>query len=132
MVWDIYDGVRTGIADYQGIPHYFSSIFQDEYTDEFELATVSERFLGLAIEQWKIFRDWEYLFHTGNENLENHPNGGGVNKRYDEIEAIIKSELLGLTKIDATFKPEFRVLPGQDELQEGILREIEVEWHGIT
>lgn len=54
MVWDLYDGARSGLADLNGAPHYFSCIFNDEYTDEFELSPVSESYLALALEPSKI------------------------------------------------------------------------------
>lgn len=39
-VWDLYDGVRTGIADLEGMPHYFASQLDesaDDYADSFKL-----------------------------------------------------------------------------------------------
>jgi len=32
-IWDIYDGVRTGIADFNGAPQYVASQFDEEAGD---------------------------------------------------------------------------------------------------
>lgn len=132
MVWDIYDGVRTGLAKYKGKPHYFSSIFEEEFTEKFEISPVNEKFLELAVEQWKIYREWEFLYHSGKEVLEKHPGHGGINKLYDEIEVKLKKGLSGLKKLNSVFCPNFRVLPDQEHLPSGVLKEIEVQWHVVT
>lgn len=132
MVWDLYDGVRSGIANYGNTPHYFVSVFENEYTDKFELYPVDDAFLKLAKEQWKIYRDWEILFHTGKEQLNTHPGHGGINYRYDEIEAILNKKIRSLVKLKTLYHAEFRVLPNQEHLPKGVLKEVEVCWHEIT
>ena len=107
-------------------------MFDEEFTDKFELYPVSEEFLNKAIEQWKIFRCWELQFHNGKEKLENHPGHGGINQTYDQLELYLKNEISSLVKIDCLFSPEFRILPGQENLPNGVLRETEVEWHVFT
>lgn len=132
MVWDIYDGARTGLTNYKGKPHYFSCVFDEEFTGKFELYPIREEFLNMAMEQWKIFRNWELQFHSGKEQLDNHPGQVGVNKIYDELECSLKKEIPNLIKLNSLFTPNFRVLPGQDHLPDGVLRDTEVEWHVFT
>ena len=132
MVWDLYDGARTGLADFNGVPHYFSCVFSDQYTDKFELSPVSDNYLALALEQWKIYRDWELQYNLEDDLIENHPGNGGVSPRYDELDIILKSELKNVKKTNGLFRPEFRVLPNQEELPTGVLREVEVAWHELT
>jgi len=82
MVWDIYDGPRTGLASFRGEPHYFECKFDESLQDfpsYFSLYLVENTFLKLAIEQWEIFRAWEYEYHNGREILKNHPGHRGVN-----------------------------------------------------
>ncbi len=58
VVWAIYDGVRSGIANYHGKPHYFESSFsdnKDDYINEFKLTPIDHRTLELAQEQWAIY-----------------------------------------------------------------------------
>ena len=96
MVWDIYDGVRSGIADYVGEPHYFECVFDDqeqEFSKTFELKSIDSDTLSNAQEQWLIYRAWEENYHQGLEPLETHPGHGGVDDRYDELERLIKDKL---------------------------------------
>ena len=132
MVWDIYDGARTGLSNYKSSPHYFSCVIEDYLSDKFELYPIRKEFLIMATEQWEIFQHWELRFHSGIENLKNHPGRGGVNRRYDELEISLKREIPNLIKLDSLFIPEFRVVPGQEDLPTGVLREIEVEWCVFT
>ena len=84
-VWDLYDGVRSGIADYRGEPHFFESLFSDDddqCIDEFKLTPIDRRTLELAQEQWAIYRVWEKRFRSGAEPLETHPGHGGVGGRF--------------------------------------------------
>lgn len=129
-VWEYYDGPRTGLANYQGIPHaYFCewSEADDDYASTYNLTPVSDETLFLALEQWEIFREWEAAFHNGEVLLETHPLLSGQNKRYSEIQVIL----------DKTFKesrgpikktPIFRPKPHQSDLPKGVMRELEVEW----
>ncbi len=96
MVWDIYDGVRSGIADFHGEPHYFESRFSediDDFSELFDLKKIDAKTLEIAIEQWAIYRDWEAEFHSGQVSLQTHPGHGGVDERYDELEAELKPRI---------------------------------------
>ena len=53
-----YDGPRAGIADVNGVPHRYVSLFdevEDEYLDIFLIWPVDRQELDLEIEQWRIF-----------------------------------------------------------------------------
>jgi hypothetical protein len=55
VVWDLYDGVRTGIADLGSAPHYFASQFDegaDDYSDNFKLYPVRPEFKQRAMRNW--------------------------------------------------------------------------------
>ncbi len=96
MVWDIYDGVRSGIADHAGQPHYFNCIFDDEaqeYSQNFELTAIDKETLNLAQEQWNIYRAWELKFHSGIVKLDTHPGHGGIDQRYDELEDEVQESI---------------------------------------
>ena len=86
MVWDIYDGVRSGVALYRGEPHYFDCEFDDEaggYTNVFRLWPIDQNLLTQATEQWQIYRSWELRFHSGEVAVETHPGNRGQNARYE-------------------------------------------------
>ena len=130
-VWDLYDGVRTGIADLNGAPHYFSSQFDesaDDYSDNFKLYPVGAEFVERAMRNWAIYRAWERRFHSGETKLETHPGHRGINLEYDELKSWLDREIRLLQALPALHTAKFRALPDQEALPAGILREIEVAW----
>jgi hypothetical protein len=95
-IWDIYDGPRTGIAEFNGIPHYFECIFDEsagDYSNFFRLSPVSEEFLQYAARKWAIFRSWEARFHRGLVSLETHPGHGKLDPEYDRLRAWLDTEV---------------------------------------
>jgi len=88
-----YDGPRAGIADINGTPHRFKSLFDEEedyYLGTFMVWPVDKEVLDLEIEQWCIFVDWNTLYEFGQADTNSHPGHGGRNARWDEIEAFLK------------------------------------------
>lgn len=56
-----HDGPLEGIANYLGVPHVYSSIFDEArgaYTNVYNLMEIDRRLLDLAIEQDEIGRRW--------------------------------------------------------------------------
>ncbi|AKJ27148.1 hypothetical protein [Caldimonas brevitalea] len=89
---DWYDGPREGIADINGVPHRFKSLFDDDegrYLDTFLVWPVDKQVLELEIEQWGIFVEWNVLYRSGKAATETHPGHGGRNARWDELEALL-------------------------------------------
>ena len=98
-VWDFHDCPRTGIAEYDGSPHYFACGWDasaDDYSNVFSLTPINETTLALALEQWSIWCAWERDFHAGRVTAETHPNLGGINSRYDELSRLLKAALATL------------------------------------
>ena len=134
MIWDFYDGPKTGLAIYKDNPNYFECLFNvkhDEYHETFVLSPVDEAFLRVATTQWKIYREWEFNFHTGLVKLDTHPGHGNVNSEYDQLENELKKLTGQLIQIQNEFIPEFREVPNQDELPNGVLRELEATWREV-
>jgi hypothetical protein len=131
MVWDYYDGVRTGIADLDGTPHYFECEFDqgaDEYSNNFKLYPVERDFMQRAARSWQIYRAWEHKFHNGEAGVETHPGHGGVDAEYDELQARLDYQVTCLSALPSLYGAEFRAIPGQEGLAPRILRELEVAW----
>ena len=130
MIWDIYDGPRSGIANYNSEPCYFYCRLDPAggYSDEFELSLISDELLQLAHEQWKIYRTWEMQYHKGEVSLETHPGNIGTNERYDELDIQIKAGIGKLQKYRCLFTASFQAIPNKDQLPEGVLRDLQVEW----
>ena len=56
-----YDGPRAGVADVDGIPHRFKSIFDEaegRYLETFLVWPIDEKLVALEVEQWRIFVEW--------------------------------------------------------------------------
>ena len=90
-----YDGPRAGIADVNGIPHRFTSEWDevgDEYLGTYLVWPVSAEELALEQEQWAIFVGWNDQFEAGTADTNSHPGHVGTNARWDEIEAQLASK----------------------------------------
>lgn len=88
-----YDGPRSGVAEINGVPHRFKSLFDeeaDEYLDTFLVWPIENELLELEIEQWNLFVQWNSLYESGKLDVDSHPGYGGLNQRYDEIESYLK------------------------------------------
>ncbi|NVD98901.1 hypothetical protein [Massilia sp. BJB1822] len=88
-----YDGPRAGVADIQGVPHRFRSLWdekEDEYLSTFEVWPVSPVELELEIEQWCIFVDWNSRYESGEVDLDTHP-GHGHHTRWNEMKGLLST-----------------------------------------
>lgn len=134
MIWDYYDGVRSGLTECNGRPHYFNCLWDEpkgNYSEKFELSPIDASFLKAATTQWNIYREWELKFHTGLVQLETHPGNRGVNQEYDNLEDILHKKLKTLIKLKHEFSAKFRPLPNQDSLPTGVWRDLEVQWEEL-
>jgi len=134
-IWDIYDGVRTGVADFDGAPHYFARQFDetaDDYSGSFQLHAVSAEFLQRTLKHWEIYRAWEYKFNRGDVGLKAHPGHGGIHAEYDELQSWLDVEVARLSPLPADYEASFRVLPDQDDLPREVLRDMQVAWSKLS
>lgn len=129
-VREFYDGIRCGTADYLGMPHYFSSSFDNarQVWTDYRLHPLPAGFMKRELRQWAIFRSWEARFHRGLETVETHPDGGGISAEYDELESWLEEHIGKLQPLTPWFQGQFRTQASQDELSIGILRKLEVAW----
>jgi hypothetical protein len=128
---EFWDGIRSGVADLNGLPHYFSCLFDeraDDYSDLFRLYPVCTEFMKMELEQWSIYRAWEAKFHTERELLETRPGHGGIDPRFDELNRELDRRISALEPLSTLFRAAFRSVSGQESLAPGILQEIEVAW----
>ncbi len=89
-----YDGPIAGVADVNGEPHRFKRRFDvraDDYADLFDVWPIDTETLQLEIEQWNLFVAWNELYETGNASADSHPARGGINARWDEINALLRA-----------------------------------------
>jgi hypothetical protein len=100
IIWDFYDGVRTGIADLNGGPHYFASLYDEneEHSDNFNLYPVAPEFMQRAVRNWDIYRAWERKFHSGETDFKAHPGHHGTNAEYDELKSRLDYQITRLQR----------------------------------
>ena len=111
-VTDYYDGPRRGIADFGASPHLYESIFNDvldDYSNEFHLKPVSNELFELALEDWSIWLRWETAHHKGTTTLDSHPALPEDRQRHDQLELILKEQLViskdNVLRAQAEFRP---------------------------
>ncbi len=130
-VWEFSDGIRTGIADLDGSPHYFASRSAEAeggYSDNFRLYPVTSEFLKIAVHNWHIFQAWERKFQSGKAELTTHPGRGGIDAEYDELQSWLNDQLTRFLPLPMLYTAVFRELANQEDLPAGVLREVEVAW----
>ena len=129
-VTDYYDGPRKGIANFQGLPHFYECIFdeaEDEYSDLYRLTPISQPILELAKEDWAIWKRWEAAFRSGKTTIESHPALPQDRPRHEEIRAILDSALTTNTAVCVTQRGLFERL-GSEEYPKGVIRRLQVRW----
>jgi hypothetical protein len=134
-VWDYFDGPRTGLADYRGLPHYFVCKFDtaaDDYSDLFTLALVDDETLALALKQWAIWREWEVAFHTGAVTQGSHPGIKGNKATYAAYEAELQERLGKLQCLQYSVRATFHANPGVAQMSPGMMRPFEVSWQDVN
>ena len=135
MVWDFYDGERSGIADYRGLPHYFECALDGdsgEYAEAYDLWPIDQGLLASAMEQWQLYRAWERRFHFGEVPVETNPGHRGQDHRYDELQHRIDQWMRTRGKPARHALARFLASEAQPELPAGCVREVEVEWTDVT
>ena len=128
-VTDYYDGPRKGIANYQGIPHFYECEFgaaNDDYSDRYQLTPIDEQLFQLALEDWGIWKRWEAAYYAGKTGLETHPALPEDRSRHEELAIILDN---GLQSSSSAIVRIGKFSPlGDLKLPSGVLRPLQVEW----
>ncbi|GAB3147234.1 hypothetical protein GCM10027290_30210 [Micromonospora sonneratiae] len=90
---DWYDGPQAGLADVDGVVHYFHTVHyavgDSEPDDDYYVWPASDVAVAWEREQWAIFVDWNARYEAGTTEVESHPGHGGVDSRYDELTELL-------------------------------------------
>ena len=130
-VHNYYDGPRSGVADYLGRTHHYSCEWDDgadDYAETFALVEIDGDAVSLALEQWAIWRQWEYAFHRGEVPQGTHPGLPGNDLRYAQLQTAIQSRIANTLAKRTRARGIFRVDPDGPETPKGVMRELQVEW----
>ena len=118
------------LRTFSGSPHLYECIFDevnDDCSDLFRLTPIDVETFQLAMEDWNIWRCWEFAFHTGKADLSSHPALPQDASRHKELERILDKTLLTDPRKAFTRVGRFEPL-GKQSLPEGVLRALQVQW----
>jgi len=128
-VTDYYDGPRRGIANYNGLPHFYDSVFSDEkqdYTCLYRLTPISAEVFQLALEDWVIWRRWEHAFASGVTGRETHPALPEDTDRHAQLESLLNGSLETNPTTNIVRAGRFTVKTL--EARAGVLADLLVRW----
>ena len=129
-VTEYYDGPCKGIANYQGNPHFYECFFdeaKEEYSEVFRLTPLDSETLQLAMEDWEIWRRWEFAFHDGKTDIDTHPALPHEANRHAELKSILDKVLVTDLMKAISRIGKFEVL-GAPNLPKGVFRPLQVKW----
>jgi hypothetical protein len=129
-VTDYYDGPVQGIANYQGEPHFYESIFDeanDEYSKLFRLTPLDAETFHLAMEDWNIWKRWEFAYLGGQTDISTHPALPHDANRHTELKRILDGTLVTDPQKAFTRVGQFDVF-GEPRLPNGVIRPLQVKW----
>ncbi len=130
-IWDYWDGIRSGFADFRGAPHYFEAEWNeadDDYLPTFTLKLINQTTLDLVLEWSRIFRAWELQFHQGLTAQDTHPAVPGQNPRFVDLSSEIRNFTDSAAVTASGVVGTFEALEGQEDLPPGVFREVRVAW----
>jgi hypothetical protein len=94
--FDWYDGPRSGVADYDGRPHYFESQWADiDHIDKdwFKLSPISQEVFELELERERLWRKYAEASTIGIVGPEHHPFLPADRPRGEELLQLLKKAL---------------------------------------
>lgn len=96
MIQDYWDQPREGVADYNGLPHYYKCIFdeeKDEWSNTYILKPLDAETLQLLEESQKIFLRWADAYRKGETTIDSHPALAEDSERLAELRNILAYRL---------------------------------------
>jgi hypothetical protein len=113
-VTDVYDGPRKGVTSFDGRPYVYESEWDDsadEYAPTYRLSPISAEVLALALEDWEIWLRWQSACREGKTGMETHPALPQDRGRHDQLQEILKEQLVIDETCFVRAKADFRRLP---------------------
>jgi hypothetical protein len=133
LAWS--DGVRAGVADVHGEPHYFAAVNDytrgDEADGKYLVWPLPPDVLTLEREQWAIFAAWNRRYERSEVSVDLHPGRGGIDPHYDELSALL-TPLRRPPAGARTFRAEWHWHPSAGERYGDSGPHYTVTWHRPT
>jgi len=114
-ITDYYDGIRSGIADFRGVPHYYECPLNDNhqgYADYFLLRPIDEETFNLALEDWDIWGRWFESLQAHETTQETHPALPQDRERHNMIKSVLSEQLVVDYDRDLRAQANFRPISG--------------------
>lgn len=135
-VTDYYDGPRLGVADFDGVPHVYRSLFldaEDEWDDRFELSPLTADAFAVALEDWAIWRRFERAHHSGEVRWSGDEREWGAlpedRARHDQLRPALDRALTVDPARRFVARGEFQAQrPAPADIPPGVMRQLEVRW----
>ena len=96
-ITDWYDGARAGVADLNGVHHYFENHWNESnqcWNEIYLLQPIDDETFDFAIEDWGIWRRWESSFKEGKTIQEDHPALPEDQERHNELAKLLAERLV--------------------------------------
>jgi hypothetical protein len=94
---DVYDGPRSGVADFQGTPHAYRNVWDydaDRWEETFQLKPIEAEQLEVVMEAWAIWRRWKAAHDAGALGAHDHHPALAVDRsRREELDPFVSSYL---------------------------------------
>lgn len=116
-----YDGLREGVADVDGLPHYFCCACDYDPIVEtvFKVWPASAEAFALERERWAIYVAWNDRQRAGEADAAAHPGLGGIDARYDELQGLLEP-LRRRPEHTGVLRAEFRFDAGERYRTDGL------------
>ena len=75
-VFDYFDGVREGVADFNGRPHAIRREFDTvagDWTNFYRVKPLNDHEFSVVMTDWAIWNRWLEAYRAGAASLETHP-----------------------------------------------------------
>src|ERR1700720_1400208 len=125
-VQDYHDGPRSGVANFHGLPHVYTCVFDnknDEYSDLYVLTPIHQEAFKAALENWEIFLRWRAAFDGGKVSRETYPALPQDKTRYEETKRVFDEALVSQKGIAIRARGDFEV-----SQQSHALRDVLAPW----
>ena len=95
-VFDYFDGPRSGIANFHGLPHAFAGKFDDDlqdWSEFYHLKPLTDEQFRLVMTYWQIWTNWLAAYKAGDVALDTHPALPNEKALHDQIAPAVEAAL---------------------------------------
>jgi len=131
IVLDFFDCPRSGVADYQGNPHYFSCDWDEatgDYGHSFSLFPINDQFMEIALAQLEISQQGVLAFSSGIYSANTNVGHRDIDQHYNQLQQLIDAFIKVLPASQIHLNGNFQRLQNDTELLQGVKRPFRVLW----